>query len=196
MKEVTREMGQVGMVPKGAYDPNTTYKVLETVLYDHDTWTSLDNGNKGHTPADGSNWWQRQTDGGKHAYEEGENAKTQAGFANSKGNEANLMAEAARTQAQQAQQKAEQANTQANRAKQFADHPPYVGSDNFWYFWDETTSLYVKSSAYAKGDSLDWDSMTQEDKENVIRQAAEKALEEMVVENVSDETITGWIDNA
>lgn len=184
------------MVPTGAYDPNRKYKVLETVLYDHDTWTSLDNDNKGHTPADGSNWWQRQTDGGKHAYEEGENAKVQAGAAQSKANEAGLMADAARTQAQQAQAAKEAAQQQANRAAALANHPPIVGDDNFWYFWDEETSQYVKSEAYAKGDSLDWESMTQEDKDLVIQQAAQKALEEVVVENVSETTIQGWIDNA
>ncbi len=194
MKEVTREMGQVGMVPKGTYDPNTTYKVLETVLYDHDTWTSLDNGNKGHTPADGSSWWQRQTDGGKHAYDEGENAKVQAAAAGTKASEANLMAQAAREQAQSAQSASETANTQANRAKALANNPPKVGADNYWYFYNETTGEYEKSSAYAKGDSLDWNTMTEEDKQLVIEQAAQQALEALVVENVSEDTIKGWID--
>lgn len=56
------------------------------------------------------------------------------------------------------------ANTQGNYSKNMADHPAYIGEDNYWYIWNYAQQKYVKSS-YAKGDDLDWDSMTEEEKQ-------------------------------
>ena len=66
------------------------------------------------------------------------------------------------------------ANTQAGRAKAWADHPPFIGDGttgdlNYWYLYDETTASYVKS-IYAKGDDLDWDTITQEERELLIQE--------------------------
>lgn len=66
------------------------------------------------------------------------------------------------------------ANTQAGRAKAWADHPPFIGDGttgdlNYWYLYDETTAAYVKS-IYAKGDDLDWDTITQEERELLIQE--------------------------
>ena len=54
------------------------------------------------------------------------------------------------------------ANTQANRAKQYADNPPIVGNDGYWYVYSETEGNYVKTDWHSNGiviidkfDSLD-----------------------------------------
>ena len=64
------------------------------------------------------------------------------------------------------------ANTQAGRAKQWADHPPYIGNGttgdkNFWYLWSEAQGAYVKGP-YAKGDDLDYSTMTPEEIQRLI----------------------------
>lgn len=56
------------------------------------------------------------------------------------------------------------ANNQGNYSKNMADHPAYIGEDNYWYIWNYAQQKYVKSS-YAKGDDLDWESMTEEEKQ-------------------------------
>lgn len=43
------------------------------------------------------------------------------------------------------------ANTQANRAKEYADNPPEVHDDGYWYTWDETTDQYVNTGWQASG---------------------------------------------
>ena len=70
----TVDLGPVAVVPKGAYDGNYDYELLNMVQYDRDSWISLAMHNKGHVPADGSQWWFRSTNGGKYAYEQGQAA--------------------------------------------------------------------------------------------------------------------------
>ena len=208
IEQIEIPMGKVGQTPEGAWKNNVEYSFLATVLHDHDSWTSKKSGNLGHEPADNSEWWQRNTEGGKHAYDEGETAKEKGSTAERQGNTAQRQGNTAQEQGSAAELKGNAAATAAAYAALMAQNPPRVGKtlpngdpdDNWWYYFvpnqDFTGGTYVKTDVYAKGDSLDWDSMTEADKELVIQQAAEKALEEMVVENVSDETITGWIDNA
>lgn len=43
------------------------------------------------------------------------------------------------------------ANTQANRAKEYADNPPEVHDDGYWYTWDEGTDQYVNTGWQASG---------------------------------------------
>ena len=43
------------------------------------------------------------------------------------------------------------ANTQANRAKEYADNPPEVHDDGYWYTWDEATDQYVNTGWQASG---------------------------------------------
>ena len=52
------------------------------------------------------------------------------------------------------------------------NHTPYVadgtnGDLNYWYIWNISTHQYQKS-AYAKGDNLSWDDMTQADKDVLV----------------------------
>lgn len=76
----------------------------------------------------------------------------------------------------------EDATTTTSRASTAADvceawntHPPYIadgtalhpGDVNYWYLYDTAASQYVKG-AYAKGDDLDYDSMTPEEKQQLI----------------------------
>ena len=54
-------------------------------------------------------------------------------------------------------------------------HQPFIGDgtggydENYWYIYDTTNDTYVRS-VYAKGDNLDWDSMTEEEKERLLNE--------------------------
>lgn len=61
----------------------------------------------------------------------------------------------AKTAAQQATTNAttavNNANTQAARAKEYADNPPKVGEDGYWYLWDEVNDVYVNTGWPSSG---------------------------------------------
>ena len=61
----------------------------------------------------------------------------------------------AKTAAQQATANAttaaNNANTQAARAKEYADNPPKVGEDGYWYLWDEVNDVYVNTGWPSSG---------------------------------------------
>lgn len=63
-------------------------------------------------------------------------------------NEAKTAAQQATTNATTA---ANNANTQANRAKEYADNPPKVGDDGYWYLWDEVDDVYVNTGWPSSG---------------------------------------------
>ena len=70
----TINVGPVGIKPKGAYSASATYTLLDCVLYNHDSWvcTAKNQGGEpieitGQAPADGSQYWQALTDGGRAA---------------------------------------------------------------------------------------------------------------------------------
>lgn len=63
-------------------------------------------------------------------------------------NEAKTAAQQATTNATTA---ANNANTQANRAKEYADNPPKVGGDGYWYLWDEVNDVYVNTGWPSSG---------------------------------------------
>lgn len=63
-------------------------------------------------------------------------------------NEAKTAAQQATTNAITA---ANNANTQANRAKEYADNPPKVGDDGYWYLWDEVDDVYVNTGWPSSG---------------------------------------------
>ena len=80
IKVKRKKMGYVGFKPTGPYDQTREYHINEEVLYDHDSWYSVRNENVGHTPTEtpdenGIVWWRQGTQGGKHAYDEGEAVK-------------------------------------------------------------------------------------------------------------------------
>ena len=72
--------------------------------------------------------------------------------ANSAATLANTKAGVAQTAATNADNKANYANTEADRAKNLNDHPAYIGNDDYWYFWNYDTQVYVKGE-YARGDA-------------------------------------------
>ena len=45
----------------------------------------------------------------------------------------------------------------ADNAKDTANHPTYIGEDNYVYAWDKDSQSYVKSNIYVKGDKGDKD---------------------------------------
>ena len=63
-------------------------------------------------------------------------------------NEAKTAAQQATTNATTA---ANNANTQAARAKEYADNPPKVGDDGYWYLWDEVNDVYVNTDWPSSG---------------------------------------------
>lgn len=63
-------------------------------------------------------------------------------------NEAKTSAQQATTNATTA---ANNANTQAARAKEYADNPPKVGEDGYWYLWDEVDDVYVNTGWPSSG---------------------------------------------
>lgn len=63
-------------------------------------------------------------------------------------NEAKTAAQQATTNATIA---ANNANTQAARAKEYADNPPKVGEDGYWYLWDEVDDVYVNTGWPSSG---------------------------------------------
>lgn len=67
------------------------------------------------------------------------------------------------------------AEEQVSIMEEWNTHQPFIGDgtggydENYWYIYDTTTDSYVRS-VYAKGDNLDWDSMTPEEKARLLNE--------------------------
>ena len=100
------------------------------------------------------------------------NANNKAALANEKAGLANEKAALANEKATYANSQGDYAKAQGDYAKDWNDHPPFIGDGttgdlNFWYLYDVTTERYVKG-AYAKGDDLDYSTITPEEKQRLI----------------------------
>ena len=80
-------------------------------------------------------------------------------------NEAKTAAQQATTNATTA---ANNANTQANRAKEYADNPPKVGEDGYWYTWDEVDDVYVNTGWPSSGIILKGSLDSPEDLDTIV----------------------------
>lgn len=80
-------------------------------------------------------------------------------------NEAKTAAQQATTNATTA---ANNANTQANRAKEYADNPPKVGEDGYWYLWDEVNDVYVNTGWPSSGIILKGSLNSPEDLNDIV----------------------------
>ena len=80
-------------------------------------------------------------------------------------NEAKTAAQQATTNATTA---ANNANTQAARAKEYADNPPKVGEDGYWYLWDEVNDVYVNTGWPSSGIILKGSLDSPEDLDNIV----------------------------
>lgn len=140
-KIIDTNMGKVATSPSadndGQYSELLTYKRYEMVLYDHDSWVSKKDGNKGHTPADGSQWWFRATNGGKYAYEQG-----QAAY------QSKQAADASKSAADQA---TADANAAAALADEVARHPSLVDAFGWIYEYNITIHDYEKTNKNIAG---------------------------------------------
>lgn len=71
-----------------------------------------------------------------------------------------------------ANQKAKYANTEGGYAEELNSHPPFIGDGttgdlNYWYLYNTNTHAYVRA-AYAKGNDLDYSTMTAEERQRLI----------------------------
>jgi hypothetical protein len=80
-------------------------------------------------------------------------------------NEAKTAAQQATTNATTA---ANNANTQAARAKEYADNPPKVGEDGYWYLWDEVNDVYVNTGWPSSGILLKGSLNSPEDLNDIV----------------------------
>ena len=80
-------------------------------------------------------------------------------------NEAKTAAQQATTNATTA---ANSANTQAARAKEYADNPPKVGEDGYWYLWDEVDDVYVNTGWPSSGIVLKGSLDSPEDLDTIV----------------------------
>ena len=80
-------------------------------------------------------------------------------------NEAKTAAQQATTNATTA---ANNANTQAARAKEYADNPPKVGEDGYWYLWDEVDDVYVNTGWPSSGIVLKGSLDSPEDLDTIV----------------------------
>ena len=80
-------------------------------------------------------------------------------------NEAKTSAQQATTNAITA---ANNANTQAARAKEYADNPPKVGEDGYWYLWDEVNDVYVNTGWPSSGILLKGSLNSPEDLNDIV----------------------------
>lgn len=80
-------------------------------------------------------------------------------------NEAKTAAQQATTNATTA---ANNANTQAARAKEYADNPPKVGVDGYWYLWDEVNDVYVNTGWPSSGILLKGSLNSPEDLNDIV----------------------------
>lgn len=80
-------------------------------------------------------------------------------------NEAKTAAQQATTNATAA---ANNANTQAARAKEYADNPPKVGDDGYWYLWDEVDDVYVNTGWPSSGIVLKGSLDSPEDLDTIV----------------------------
>lgn len=80
-------------------------------------------------------------------------------------NEAKTAAQQATTIATTA---ANNANTQAARAKEYADNPPKVGEDGYWYLWDEVNDVYVNTGWPSSGILLKGSLNSPEDLNDIV----------------------------
>lgn len=125
----TMNAGPVGLKPKGDYSSTATYTLLDCVKYNHDSWVCKAVNAQGEaieitgqTPADGSQYWQALTDGGRAAYNEGETAKQKGNTAQQQGNAAEQKGNAAEQKGNTAAEKAALANEKAGYAQEQGDY--------------------------------------------------------------------------
>ena len=100
------------------------------------------------------------------------NANNKATLANDKASLANEKAALANEKATYANTQGNYAKAQGDYAKDWNDHPPFIGNGttgdlNYWYLYDRTSHQYLKG-AYAKGDDLDYSTMTQEEIDRLV----------------------------
>jgi hypothetical protein len=183
------DYGQILPRPTGQnYDENFNYLVMHT-CYDQygSEWMSLVDNNKGHAlPGYDANFkpieddWWRCTVNARIAYEKGEDAKAKGNTAQQQGNAAEAKGEAAKQQGNVAQEKGNAAAAAATLAALIGQNPPRVGctieghasDDHYWYYAVPNEHLdgvtWVNSNVWAKGDNLDWESLSEAEKQRII----------------------------
>lgn len=85
----------------------------------------------------------------------------------------------------------ERAEADHTTSQEWNDHPPYIGDGrngdkDYWYLW--VNHQYVKSS-YAKGDDLDWNTMTSEEYQRLVENVKQDIVfaNDMTCEEIIEE---------
>jgi hypothetical protein len=50
---------------------------------------------------------------------------------------------------------------------ELSDHPTKIGEDHYVYRWDEVAKAYLRTDIYVKGEGLDYNTMTEEEKARI-----------------------------
>lgn len=205
---VIRNAGPVGPKPKGPYSDGNTYSLLDTVLYDHDSWICVamnPDGSAatvtGEAPSDSSRYWLALTDGGRAAMAVAGQVRTEfdewfgataaegirkvvndwftaeqaswAGWSAEQKQAWTAWFDARRTEWSTLSAEVSAATTRANTAAAHSEdlnaHPAYVadgsqtypGDPGYLYTWSHAAQQYVRGAKL----SLDWESMSQEEKD-------------------------------
>ena len=172
MNTYDRDMGKVAVVHKGAYSATVTYEMNDEVLYDHDSWRSLVSNNKGHTPAEDA-WWTRVTAGGKHAYEKGDLANEKAALADEKAAYAKQQGDYAKQMSSQASGAAAEcvsATSAAQKVNASLSGTTLTVTDRN----GQSKSTNLKGEKGDKGDGIDYNTMTDEEKAHIAEVVAEE----------------------
>ena len=146
VKTKTINAGRVGITPRGewssTYESGQGYDLLDAVIYNHDSWVSKESANTDE-PTDESTKWQRLTEGGKRAHDQGDYAKYEGDYAKDQG---------------------DYAKSEGNRAKGYNDNPWEIRDDGFIYVWDEDTQTMIKTNKMI----INFDDLTEEQKQELI----------------------------
>lgn len=87
----------------------------------------------------------------------------------------------------------ERAESDHAASQAWNEHPPYIGDgrtgdENYWYLYDVTIGQYVKGP-YAKGDDIDWTTMSQEEYERLVENVKQDLVfaTDVTCEDIIDE---------
>ncbi|MDR2883442.1 MAG: hypothetical protein LBU98_06675 [Alistipes sp.] len=83
----------------------------------------------------------------------------------------------------------EDADVATAEAREVAEHPTKIGPDHYVYVWNRATHVYDKTDIYTKGEGLDYNTMTEQEKARIKG----KSAYEVAVEEGFEGTVEEWL---